>query len=109
MKEQYKEMAAGRWFSFSFFEQMAYTGSEIERAIIWRNKIREYSIKAADRALELLDLTISDVKNIKRLRELVRLREVIVDYFYFDNQFNSSDKFWRKYFLAFAYAVRCTK
>ena len=95
-----------RWFRLTFFEQMANIGSEIERAILWRNKNREYSYRATDRALELLDLTISDIKNIKRLKELARLREAIVDYFYFDNRFSSSDKSWRSYFYAFSYAVR---
>lgn len=102
-------MAEGKWFYFTFFEQMAHIGSEVERAIIWKNKIKEYSLKAIDRALELLDLTIRDSKNIKRLKELVRLREVMVDYFYFDNQFGSSDKLWRNYFFAFVYVARLTK
>ena len=55
------------------------------------------------RALELLDLTIANKKNKERLKELVRLREVLADYFVFDNTYQSSDKQWEKYFYAFNY------
>ncbi len=109
MKYQHKELAAGRWFELTFFEQMANIGSEVERAIIWQEKNKEYCQKAIERALELLDLTIADMRNRTRLKELTRLREALVDYFYFDNQFSSSGKSWRKYFFAFAYAARLKK
>ncbi len=109
MNYQHKELASGRWFELSFFEQMANIGSEIVRAINWRAKNREYSIKSVERALELLDLTIEDTKNKKRLRELTRLREVLVDYFYFDNEYSSSDKLWENYFFAFSYALKAER
>ncbi|KAF0133821.1 MAG: Uncharacterized protein FD145_1031, partial [Candidatus Saganbacteria bacterium] len=64
---------------------------------------------AFERALELLDLTISDKKNISRLRELLRVREVLADYFVFDNTYNSTDESWQKYFLQFNYAARLNK
>ncbi len=91
----------------SFFEQMANIGSEVERAINWRKKGNsEYSKFACERALELLDLTIDDLKNQKRLRELLRLREVLVDYFYSSNSFSSSDILWKNYFFPFNRAAR---
>lgn len=91
----------------SFFEQMANIGSEVERTIGWREKNNpEYSCLAAERMLELLDLTIDDVKNKKRLRELLRLREVLADFFYASNSFYSSDALWRSYFLPFNWAAR---
>ncbi len=106
MTYQHKSLAQGRWFQLSFVEQMANIGSEVERAINWREKNRKYSIDAIDRALELIDLTVADKKNIKRLKELLRLREVLVDYFYSDNQYGSSDKLWHSYFYPFFYATR---
>jgi hypothetical protein len=110
MNYQHQELSAGRWFEFTLLEQMANVGSEVERAILWRGKNNhEYSIKAVERALELLDLSIADVKNRRRLKELTRLREVLVDYFYGDNQYASSDELWRNYFYAFAYAARRAK
>jgi hypothetical protein len=82
-------------------------GSEVERAINWKNKDnRQYSQMAFERALELLSLTIDDPKNKSRLKEPTRLYELLVDYFVGDNSFGSSDKLWHNYFLAFAYAVR---
>ena len=91
----------------SFFEQMANVGSEVERAIKWKNKGHsEYLWKCLERALELLDLTISDARNGGRLRELARLREVLADYFAFDNEYGSTDRSWHNYFLAFTYAAR---
>lgn len=106
MNYQHKQLAAGRWEILSFFEQMANVGSEVERAISWKDKNREYGIKAFERALELLDLTLADPKNKSRLKELARLREALVDYFCYDNQFFSSDRLWHNYFFAFNYAAR---
>ncbi|MBU1355178.1 MAG: hypothetical protein KJ620_01270 [Candidatus Edwardsbacteria bacterium] len=107
---QHKELAAGRWSTLSFMEQMANIGSEVERAINWKNKDnQEYSRMAINRALELLELTKSDARNVKKLKELGRLYEVLVDYFYFDNSYSSSDELWHKYFYAFNYAARVNK
>lgn len=102
----HKELAGGRWQKLSFFEQMANVGSEVERAINWRVENPNYSQKAFERTLELLDLTVGDPKNRFRLRELLRAREVLVDYFKFDNIYGSSDQKWRNYFQAFNYAAR---
>ncbi|MFH1048736.1 MAG: hypothetical protein V1732_03670 [Patescibacteria group bacterium] len=88
-------------------EQLANIGSEVERTILWKNKNnRDYSNQAFERALELLDLTVEDVKNKFRLKEILRLREALVDYFLFDNEFSSSDELWRKYFYSFNFAAR---
>lgn len=107
MNYQHKQLAGGRWLKFSFIEQMANIGSEVERTILWKEKQNnDYSQKAFERALELLDLTIADSKNKSRLRELTRLREILVDYFFCDNQYLSSNKLWRNYFYPFNYAAR---
>ena len=107
MTAQHRELAAGRWFQFSLVEQLANTGSEVERALSWRERRNvEYSTRAVERALELLDLTIADVRNRGRLRELTRVREALVDYFFADNRFGSSPASWRTYFNAFAVAAR---
>jgi hypothetical protein len=104
---QHRDLAAGRWFQFSLVEQMANTGSEVERALGWKERGNtEYSTRAVERALELLDLTIADARNRGRLRELTRVREALVDYFYAENQFGSSTARWRTYFGAFAFAAR---
>ena len=72
MNYQHQQLAAGRWKELSFFEQMANIGSEVERTIQWKKKNNEdYSRRAFERTLELLDLTIADPKNKKRLKELL--------------------------------------
>lgn len=103
---QHKELAGGRWFKFFLVEQLANVGTEVGRAVNWRNKNIEDSKMAFERAVELLDLTIEDPKNKKRLKELLRLREMLVDYFCFDNIYKSSDEKWSNYFYAFNYAAR---
>lgn len=106
MTYQHKELAKGRWFQIPFLEQMAHIGSEVERAILWREKNKDYCMKAIERGLELIDLTVADEKNRKRLKEVLRMREVLLDYFCGDNQYGSSDKLWRNYFAPFYYAAR---
>lgn len=107
MSNAHQELAAGRWFEFPFFEQMANIGSEVERATKWKNKGNvDYFQLAFDRALQLLDLTLTDVKNSLRLKELLRVREALADYFIFDNEYGSSDEKWRRYFYCFNFAAR---
>ena len=107
MSYQHKDLASGRWGRLSFLEQMANIGSEIERALNWRVKDNAaYSQKAFERALELLDLTLDSATVPSRLKELVRVREAIADYFVGANQFKSTEASWRRYFSPFAYAVR---
>ena len=109
MNYRHKLLAGGKWQELTFFEQMANVGSEVERTIIWREKNKQNSLNAIERALELMDLTIADRRNRKRLKELSRLREAIVDYFYFDNRYGSTDELWQKYFYAFSYAARMNR
>ena len=107
MSLQHKELASGRWQKLSFAEQMANIGSEVERALNWKNKGNlDYSQKAFERSLELLDLSIDMIKNLAHLRELTRLREALVDFFFGNNEFSSSDLIWKKYFSDFTFAVR---
>ena len=106
----HKELAAGRWFTFSLMEQLGNVGSDIERTINWRNKgDLEMSSQAFDRALELIDLTIADKKNKGRLKEIVRARAMLVSYFVYDNEYGFTDKYWQDYFFDFAYAAAMQK
>ena len=107
MSNQHKELAAGRWGRLPFLEQMANIGSEVERALKWRAKNNDdYSRMAFERALELIDMTLSSVKGFARLKEIARVREAMVDYFFGSNQFMSTEKSWRNYFSYFTYAAR---
>ena len=100
----HRELTKERWRAFSFFRQMANIGAEVGRCINWREKDGETSKASFERGLELLDLTIEDPKNKERLKELCKLREVLVDYFCFDNIYGSSDEKWNNYFYGFNHA-----
>lgn len=102
----HKELTPERWQKFNLFEQMANIGSEVFRTISWRKRDKKLSKLAFERALELFDLTISDPKNKKQLKEICRAREALVDYFIGSNDYSSTDQSWQNYFYAFNYAAR---
>lgn len=107
MSVLHKDLAQGRWGQMSFLEQIANIGSEVERALNWRSKQNaEYSHKAFGRALELIDLTLAHQSSFTRLKEIARVREMLVDYFTGTNEFMSTDVLLRKYFSAFTFAAR---
>lgn len=98
---------SSRWDTFSVFEQMANIGAEVGRAILWRKKNNpQMSQNAFFRALELIDFSIDDPKNKSSLKEILRVRELLVDYFMGDNIYQSTDKVWEKYFYYFNFAAR---
>jgi len=103
----HRTLAEGRWSDLTFIEQMANMGSEVERAIRWKQDGNENRFnRAFDRMLELIDLTAADPANRQRLRELMRVRESLVDFLLYDNSYRSTAVMWKKYFLNFACAAR---
>ena len=100
MSYTHKNLAEGRWFNLSLIEQLSNVGTEVGRAINWKNKDEKLSQLAFERGLELLDLTLEDTKNHSsgKLKELCRLRGVMADYFVGDNEHGSSEKNWESYF-----------
>ena len=107
MNAVHRELDSGRWQKMPLCEQMANIGSEVSRAFRWREKDRkDLSLNAAMRALELLDMTIGGMKKYSRLKELLRLREVLVDFFYGSNEYASSGDSLLKYFDHFNYLAR---
>lgn len=107
MNVQHNKLQNGGWIKLSVLEQLANIGSEVERAIKWKNKNnKEYSQLAFFRALELLDFSLSDSKNKLHLSEFTRLREILVDYFFGENEYASSDEMWQKYFYCYNFAYR---
>ena len=97
-----------RWQQFSLMEQMGNIGSEVDRAITWRQKGNALlASKALDRAIELLDFTIADPRwRTRGLKELTRVREILCDVFMGDNVYNTPPEFLSKYFYSFAVAAR---
>lgn len=96
--------ASGRWAELSFWEQMGNIGSEVSRACRWKEKQKpEMMQRAFERGLELLDLTIA-LSHGPRLRELLRAREVMCDFFVGENSYQSTAEQMKRYYDAFALA-----
>ena len=103
----HKNLAKGHFSQMSLCEQMANIGSEVERALNWKErKNDDYCQKAFERALDLIEITIAGITDLSRLKELSRVREALNDYFRGDNQFLSTNASWKKYFMHFAFAAR---
>jgi hypothetical protein len=109
MTVQHRDLAAGRWWGLSLYEQLGNIGSEISRTRRWSSSNPEIAKRALDRALELFDLTLADPRlrdHPARLREVARAREVVVDCFAGPNQYGSTPESLQKYFDDFAGAAR---
>lgn len=105
----HRDLADGRWWSLSLAEQMGNIGSEIGRAASWSTRHPQRSEAALHRALELIDLTLDDPRvrgSLPRLREIARVREVVVDFFAGPNQYGSTAASLQRYFDAFAAVAR---
>jgi len=105
---RHRQMAGGRWQEFSLVEQLGHVGSEVSRALNWRDRDARLAWSATERALELLDLTLADPRHRlrpARLRELARAREIVADYLAGDNAYGSTPESLRKYFDAYAIAA----
>ena len=107
MTYQHQGLALGRWNQLPFGEQMANVGSEVGRALNWRAKNNDvYCRQAAERAIELMDLTLGGAKSFPRLKELARVRESLVDYFFGSNEYGSTETLLRNYFSHFTFVAR---
>jgi hypothetical protein len=93
------------WFDMPIGVQISNIGSEVYRAIKWKNKndmikSRNFCIKA----LEFLDFSISDPKNRSRLNELRAAKEELFDHFMNNNfQYDTTDHSLAKYYDSFLY------
>jgi hypothetical protein len=106
---QHRDLAGGRWWQLSLAEQLGNVGSEISRAAKWSGRNDQLAHGALERALELIDLTLDDPRHRQspaRLRELARMREVVVDFFDGPNEYGSTAEGLQRYFDAYALAAR---
>ncbi len=109
MAIQHKELVTGGWQKLSFYEQMGNIGSEISRALNWRNKDEKLYENAIDRAFELLDLTIADFRWRLRLKEIVRVRELLADAMFGGKEYQTTFEDLNDYFFHFAFAARINR
>lgn len=93
---------AERWYQMSVQEQISNIGSEVTRAIRWKNKNdTEKSLHFLNAALDFLALSQSDPKNRNRIQEFGFCREELIDYFIGENIYQTTDAMLTKYYDAF--------
>ncbi len=102
----HQELATGRWYKLSLPEQLANIGSEVSRARIWQGKDKNIFWGAVERALELFDLTLLDVRWKGRLREIARVREVFCDAVTGGKEYKSKLQDLDHYFLHFTFLLQ---
>ena len=107
---QHKDLTIERWGRRPLVEQLANIGSEVFRAINWQEKgNKSYAVLAFHRALELTDCTLAQPLRKPEFRELARMREMLVDYFFGENIYSSTASSWKSYFMAFTFAATQTR
>ena len=90
------------WFALPIGMQISNIGSEVSRAINWKNKGNEKrKIGFCDKAIEFLRLSIEDPKNAHRVGEFNFCIEELTDYFKGDNIYGTTDEMLHKYYDAF--------
>ena len=101
------DLTVEKWSQWSLCMQLANVGSEVHRIINYKkNGAIVDSRIAFERALELIDLSVADPKHsYGAKKEMLRVREALVDYFVYDNEYGSSDQLWINYFDFFAFAA----
>jgi hypothetical protein len=106
MSIQHPDLASGRWQQFSLVQQLGNVGSEVSRALRWKDKDTRLFDAAMVRALELLDLTIQDLRWKGRLKELTRAREMLCDAWLGGKEYHTDLEGLNRYFFNFALAAR---
>jgi len=90
----------------SLLEQMGNIGSEIHRLVLSQKHDPDRFDSTLDKALELIDLTLADHRWKKRYKEIARVREVLCDLCFGQNQYNTSLESLDDYFFWFGVAAQ---
>ncbi|MDA1337316.1 MAG: hypothetical protein O3C23_00905 [bacterium] len=102
----HKELAKGRWRTFSLMNQLGNIGSEVGRVALLQGKDERQFVYAVERALELFDMTLADIRWRGRLREIARARELFCAAVLGSKEYATTLKDLDQYFLSFAFAAR---
>ncbi len=102
----HERLASGWWQRLSLMEQLANVGSEVGRAARWYGKDQQRCEQPFIRALELLDLTITDDRWSGRRKELTHARKLLCDAMQGGTEYGSDLAALDRYFLHFAVAAR---
>ena len=90
------------WYNMPVTMQISHIGSEVERAIRYKNKGNTQRMTMfCEKAIEFLRLSISDPKNKHRIQEFEFCIEELKDYFMGENVYQTTDEMLKKYYDAF--------
>ena len=90
------------WSQKSLAEQMINIGNEVRRAIKAYKKGNEERMKnECLAAINMIALSISDEKNLYRRGELLLAQRVLLDFFFGDNSYGSTEKQIASYYDAY--------
>ena len=90
------------WFAMPVSMQISNIGSEVSRAIRYKNKGDEAkATNFCNKAIEFLQLIEEDPKNKHRKGEFDFCIEELKDYFLGDNEYHTNDMMLKKYYDAF--------
>ncbi len=106
MTFQHKQVTEGAWQKFSLAEQLGNVGSETSRALKWQGKDDALYQGALQRAFELIDTVLADSRWRGRLKEVVRLREMLADAMFGGREYGSKLENIDRYLFQFALAAR---
>lgn len=91
-----------KWFEMPVEMQVSNIGSEVNRAINWKNKGNDKRKEGfCLKAIDYLSLCIEDPKNKHRIQEFLFCIRELQDYFLGVNYYSTTDEMLRKYYDAF--------
>jgi len=91
-----------RWYEMSVGEQISNIGSEVGRAIRYKNKGDDQKASNfCNKAIEFFEIIKKDPKNVYRQGEFSFCIEELKDYFLGDNYYGTTDEMLIKYYDAF--------
>lgn len=92
------------WYKMPVTMQISNIGSEVARAIRWKNKDNTQRMTMfCEKAVEFLQLSISDPKNENRKQEFEFCIEELKDYFFGENKYNTTEEKLMEYYDAYLY------
>lgn len=109
MAVYHQSLTQEHWQKFGLFEQLGNVGSEVNRALQWRNKDEDLYKNSMYRAFELLDMSIQDYRWRNDWKELIRAKEALGDAMYGGKDYGSTLEDLDNYFFQFALAARIHK
>ena len=92
------------WFAMPVSVQISNIGSEVNRAIRYKNKgDMQKAANFCNKAIEFFEIIKQDPKNSRRINEFNCCIDELTDYFIGDNEFKTNDEMLHRYYDAFLF------